>query len=141
MSIVARKIGIVRTDPLEGRGWLNAGATPALTPGFLVQTASVRAVHTISAALAAPPLRITAACLGVGLLAGLISLRTFHASHDRVAPTPEFTDEPPLAATSPDDFAAGATRLDDIMLAALVVGLVACAVFVWLNLPPLMADG
>ena len=30
---------------------------------------------------------------------------------------------------------------DDIMLAALVVGLVACAVFVWLNLPPLMADG
>jgi hypothetical protein len=132
----------VRTYHREGRGRLTAGATLALTPGFVLQSASVRAVtHTIGAALAAPTLRITAACLGVGLLAGLISLRTYHASHDHVVATPDFKDDPPLAATSTEDFAAVATRLDDLMLAALLVGLVACAVFVWLSLPRLMADG
>jgi len=115
----------------------------ALPPGFLLhQTSSLRAVtQTIGAALAAPPLRITAAFLGVGLLAGLISVRAYHASHERAVPTSELTRDPRVEVTSPDDLAAGATRLDDLMLAALIVGLAACAVFVWLTLPRLMADG
>jgi hypothetical protein len=79
-------------------------------------------------------------CLGVGLFAGLISLRAHHAGTHPTLPLPDYTEKVRPAVTA-KEVAPVSTLLDDIMLAALVVGLVACAVFIWVNLPRLMAIG
>jgi hypothetical protein len=98
--------------------------------------------QTIGAVLMAPRfLTAASVCLGIGVLAGLISLRTYHPGSDRMAPPLEPTDRLPAAVRPAEEMADGATRLDDVMLVVLVLGLVACAVFVWLNLGRLMAYG
>ena len=91
----------------------------------------------------ATPRFLTAAsvCLGIAMLAGLISLRPYHADDERFAPTRRPTDHVPIAVQPPEDLGTRATLLDDLMLGALIVALAACAVFVWLNLPRFMATG
>jgi hypothetical protein len=79
-------------------------------------------------------------CLGVVAFAGLISLRTHYPAEETPDP-PEYGIEEVRPVTRPEDAAPASTRLDDLMLVTLVMGLVACAVFVWLNLPRFVATG
>ncbi len=85
-------------------------------------------------------LPMASVCLGLGVLGGLISLR-YHAGSDRMVPPAEPADRLSIAVRPAEEMADGATPLDDVMLVVLVLGLVACAVFVWLNLGRLMANG
>ena len=103
---------------------------------------SVRAVtQTVGSLLTAHRFLTTASiCLGIGMLAGLISLRAYHPSDDPIAASPQRANRLPIAVCPPEE-ATAATRLDDVMLVVLVVGLGACAAFVWMNLGRLMANG
>jgi hypothetical protein len=78
--------------------------------------------------------------------AGLMSVSVYRPEAGIALPEPArdlpIAIPPPAMAIPPaEEAVARVTLFDDLMLGVLIVGLVACAVFVWINLPRFLATG